>query len=573
MKIVTEEVYSKKSGKLFTRILDIIPGAFVWAVFILNIVLSFFIPDIVAFFIILFNVFWLQKVIRFDYYFVKSFVLLRVWNMFDWFKMTRLLTNKIELENYFQNEKKKFTEMSLRQIYEMNYTLDHFSKLPYLFEVPFLYLQRKASIDFIDSRLNEISRINFDTKYNQVENLYHIVIIPYYNEPYNVLEDTVKKLTIQNYFPQKIILVLATEVASKTGFEFAKKLKKTYQNSFYEVLITRHELKPDEIRGKAANMHYAAEEVYKWIQTRNLDLDLVTLTGCDSDSLFPINYFAMLSYNYVIDQDRFRHYYCGSMSYYANIWEVPFYIRVTNTLFSFVALAAQSKPNLIQISTYSGAFRLFESIGFWSKDVIPEDWNMFFKAVFKYGIEAKTIPLHTRILSDSAGDRTHWKSIVNQYEQVKRWSWGVSENSWLIKKYISTQKSLKDELYILYRGFIAITEHLLWPIYGFVLSIGANIPLWVNKEFSYTVFGRHLPSTISTLLTIITSIFVFVLVLDISLKPSNEKKNNFWGRLLTMLEYIFVPFTGPIFGSLPALDSHTRLMIGKRLEYRVTEKQ
>jgi hypothetical protein len=33
-----------------------------------------------------------------------------------------------------------------------------------------------------------------------------------------------------------------------------------------------------------------------------------------------------------------------------------------------------------------------------------------------------------------------------------------------------------------------------------------------------------------------------------------------------------MPIVGFFFGALPGLDAHTRLMLGKYLEYRITEK-
>ena len=48
-----------------------------------------------------------------------------------------------------------------------------------------------------------------------------------------------------------------------------------------------------------------------------------------------------------------------------------------------------------------------------------------------------------------------------------------------------------------------------------------------------------------------------------------------WGlgrRALSWLQWIALPIVGLIFSNLPALDAQTRLMTGRYLEYRVTEK-
>jgi hypothetical protein len=48
-----------------------------------------------------------------------------------------------------------------------------------------------------------------------------------------------------------------------------------------------------------------------------------------------------------------------------------------------------------------------------------------------------------------------------------------------------------------------------------------------------------------------------------------------WGplrRALSYLQWIGLPFIGIFFSNLPALDAQTRLLTGRYLEYRVTEK-
>jgi hypothetical protein len=42
--------------------------------------------------------------------------------------------------------------------------------------------------------------------------------------------------------------------------------------------------------------------------------------------------------------------------------------------------------------------------------------------------------------------------------------------------------------------------------------------------------------------------------------------------MLSPLEFFLMPIAGFFFSALPGLDAHTRLMLGKYIEYRVTEK-
>ncbi|MBI3955623.1 hypothetical protein HY339_00005, partial [Candidatus Gottesmanbacteria bacterium] len=45
-----------------------------------------------------------------------------------------------------------------------------------------------------------------------------------------------------------------------------------------------------------------------------------------------------------------------------------------------------------------------------------------------------------------------------------------------------------------------------------------------------------------------------------------------WKLPFLYLQWLTLPIVSFFLAALPGLDAHTRLMLGKRLEYRVTEK-
>jgi hypothetical protein len=45
-----------------------------------------------------------------------------------------------------------------------------------------------------------------------------------------------------------------------------------------------------------------------------------------------------------------------------------------------------------------------------------------------------------------------------------------------------------------------------------------------------------------------------------------------WRRVFSPFEFVILPLVGFFFTALPGLDAHTRLMMGRYIEYRVTEK-
>jgi hypothetical protein len=64
-------------------------------------------------------------------------------------------------------------------------------------------------------------------------------------------------------------------------------------------------------------------------------------------------------------------------------------------------------------------------------------------------------------------------------------------------------------------------------------------------------------------------VLVFVENQIVPPRPSNWSPLR---RLLTWVQWFALPIVGIIFSCLPALDAQTRLLTGRYLEYKVTEK-
>lgn len=63
-----------------------------------------------------------------------------------------------------------------------------------------------------------------------------------------------------------------------------------------------------------------------------------------------------------------------------------------------------------------------------------------------------------------------------------------------------------------------------------------------------------------------------IFVIDASNRPAKEGKRSLLSYILQPLEFLLIPVIGFFFSALPGIDAHTRLMLGKYLEYKVTEK-
>lgn len=403
------------------------------------------------------------------------------------------------------------------------------------------------------------------------EKIHHLVIIPEYKEPLSLLRETLSNLTKQDFPHQQISLVLATEKRDPQAGQVSRILKKEFSHDFAHFWVTSHPNIPGEVKGKSSNIAWAGKWVSQKLESLGFDLTKMTVTSCDADSLLHPKYFSYLTWLFLNDQDHDYHFYQAPVMFYNNIWKIPLPGRIINTIGTIFLLAKLSqKERLINFSTYSLSLATVKTVGFWGTDVIPEDYHLFFKTYFKLGEKVSVVPIFLPVLADAAESTSWWRTFINQYEQIKRWAWGVSDDPWVIKNYFLHpeipfwDKTLKI--------FHLLEDHIVWPTNWFILILGGSIPPLLNLSFARTVLGHNLFRLSSLILTFCIIFLIFIIILDIRLKPPRPASFPRWKIPLLYFQWITLPVVGFFLSALPGLDAHTRLMLGRRLEYRVTEK-
>jgi hypothetical protein len=101
---------------------------------------------------------------------------------------------------------------------------------------------------------------------------------------------------------------------------------------------------------------------------------------------------------------------------------------------------------------------------------------------------------------------------------------------------------------------------------------GAAIPLLLNPTFGESTLGQNLPIYASTMLSFALLALAVLIWVEYRIVPPRPSA---WSRLQRWWNYahwLGLPIVGLFFSSLPALDAQTRLLTGRYLEYRVTEK-
>ncbi len=402
--------------------------------------------------------------------------------------------------------------------------------------------------------------------------LSHYFVIPCYKESVSKVGETIKCIVDSDYpWLSKVTIVIACEEREGDAPHKVAELQKQFGHQI-TMIATYHRMTPDEVPGKASNQTWATKNISQLIRSQGKSPEEVLLTIADADSKFPTNYVSYLSYAFLTDQDRYHHFYWAPVLLYNNFWDLSFFVRIQASLSSVVRLAyLLEKDKLIQISTYSSSLKLIEDVGYWDVDIIPEDWHIHLQAFFKYGTKVQTIPLYTIVNGDAVNAGGTISTFVNRYDQERRWAWGVSDIAYTWKRMFETPHIpwLPKISKLLYIAKI----HLLWPTSFFILTVFATITPLVNPEFKRTVMGFILPQVSGFILTVASSMLIVYTIIDIKVRSRLQIKTSPWNVVFLILQWYILPIISFVLSAVPAIDAHTRLLLGKKLIYKVTDKK
>ena len=403
--------------------------------------------------------------------------------------------------------------------------------------------------------------------------VHHIVIIPTYKEPLKTLRRTLLALANQTFPARRIAAVVAFE--ARESIESRREKQRVLKQEFghrLTLLFTVHRLKPDEIIGKSSNERHAAIQAKRaLIDRRGWPLEYTTITSCDADHVYHPQHFAYLAFKFLDSPQRYLRFWQPAVMFYNNFWNLPLLSRVSNTFSTMWNTALLSRPDrLLSCQNYSSSLKLIHQIDYWDPDVVPEDYRIFFKAYYATGGQVEVEPIFLPLYADAAESHNAWQTLYNQYQQLKRWAWGVSDDPYIIKNFLLNPKvRFADKLVRVLR---IIEDHFLWPVNWFVVTVGVMLPSWINPDFARTSIGYLLPQVSSFIMSLAVLCLLVILYIDWRQKPPPPSHFHRWRRWLLPFDFVFMPLAGFVFTALPGLDAHTRLMLGKYLEYRVTEK-
>ncbi len=401
----------------------------------------------------------------------------------------------------------------------------------------------------------------------------HAIIIATYNESREVLEPTIKAVLGSKYDIKKVILILAYEQrGGKAVGAQARALIDEYKGQFlYAEAVEHPEGLPGETAvGKGGNITYTGRVLQNKLQQLAIDPLRVQVTTLDSDNRPHPSYLAALTYTFCLTPNPRLVSYQPIPMFTNNIWDAPAPMRVIATGNSFWMVIQALRPHMLRnFSAHSQSMAALIDTDFWSTRTIVEDGHQFWRTYFRYDGQHEVYPIMVPIYQDAVLADGYRRTLRAQFIQLRRWAWGASDIPYVAVKGFLTKNNLpKTDLFF---KFCRLLEgHISWATAPLILTFSAFIPILFNPDSFAANQLPHIASLIQRIAMVGLVITLFLSFKALPPKPLRYKRHR---NIFMVLQWAFLPITSIVYSSFSALNSQTRLFLGRYLDkFDVTEK-
>lgn len=429
---------------------------------------------------------------------------------------------------------------------------------------------------YFDKHLSNINRYNLEkSDMPRVNDVYNLVIIAAYKESLSVIEPTIKSVLNTSYDNKHLILCLAYE--ERGGEEIdktAKYLENKYKDKFFDFKSIKHPKDlPNEVVGKGGNITYAAKQMSKIIKNQGIKSDKVLVTTLDADNRPHPAYFDYVTYEFIVRPDRLNLSYQPIALFLNNIWDVPAPIRVVASGNSFWNVISTARSYALRnFASHSQPLSSLEDMNFWSTRTVVEDGHQFWRSYFHFNGRYSVVPIHIPVYQDAVLSATFSKTLKDQFIQLRRWAYGVSDIPYVAINVMKRWNYLPKTA-ALYNLFQLIDAHVSQATVSLIVAFGGWLPLLLGMNISHNVVAHHLPVTISFIQRLAMVGLLVTIYLSIKILPIRPKRYSFMRNIGMLLQWMLMPITAIFYASFTALYSQSRLLRGKYFnKFDVTDK-
>ncbi len=542
-----------------SRVLEMVPGTISWAILILPLWLSFSYPWLVAYFVLSFDFYWLCRALWFSGAVIVAHRRIRDVTASDWGERLAALADpaarRASLEQLLATGEPTVSGHAVGVVAGPGSG------------------GRRGSARRTRQEIRDLEAVEALTEPPpSADDLIHLALIPTYTESLDKLRHTVRALAEAEWPADRKICAIITRETDEGGIANVQALQAEFGNAFAEFIHILDPLEPGIVVGKSSAMAWGGRYLYrKLVRERGMDPHRIIVTDLDADYRVHPQYFTYLSWVHLTDPNRETQLYQPIPYFHNNIWQAPMLQRLFAAVLTQLQMWRSVLPEKLQsFGSYSTTLFLVHDVGYWATDAIPEDSRFYWKSYFRYGDRFRAVPLFIPIYGDAVRARGYWRSMAEQYLQARRWAWGVTDIPFVVDNAVRHAEIPWPSRF--WRVLNLFGEHINWAIAPFVVTFGATVPLLINPAFGETTLGQNLPLYASAMLSVALISLAVLVVVEHRIVPQRPSEWGWVQRVMSYLQWVGLPFVGIIFSMVPALDAQTRLLTGRYLEYKVTEK-
>jgi hypothetical protein len=407
------------------------------------------------------------------------------------------------------------------------------------------------------------------------DHIYHVVILPYYEEPLEVIDNTIASFAAAKYDKKSIIIVLAAEErAGESAQKVAHAMKEKYAHQFGNFIITTHPKDlPGEMAGKGSNATYAAEQVRtKVLDPHGIRYNHTIVSIFDIDTVIYPDYFNCLIWHFMTVENPLKSSFQPVPIFNNNMWDAPAISRVVGMSSTFWEMVQQERPErMATFSSHAVSFQALYEIGYWQTNMVNEDSRIYWNLMIANDGKFDVVPMSYPVSMDANVGKNIWRTIVQIYKQHRRWTYGVENFVYLMYHFKKNKRiPLRQRIIVGLQQAEGYWSLVTNPIMLFILGWA---PIFLgSQEFHQTVLSYNLPIMVRDLLILAMFGLVISSIISLTLIPPRPEDKSKLRYFVMATQWILVPATMIIFSAIPGLDAQTRLMFGRYMGFWVTPK-
>ena len=296
---------------------------------------------------------------------------------------------------------------------------------------------------------------------SRVSRLKHLVLMRGYKEPLELMFSTINSLREQTVV-KDLVVVVALEEGSPAHYDQA--FYNEYADTFFDMIVTRHPRgwTAMERPGSCSNSNYAWRAIVQRLHDRGqLDREAMICTSCDTDSVFPANYFECVGHEFLRHKTPHDVIWQAPLFYNLQLDQRPWFVRCTGIMRTAFMCGFLIGQSLNPMSTFSYSVDLLIRCNFIHPFHVMDD---VVHIVTCMKTLRKHVPVELVPIVVVSGPTSGANLREEWYE------WGRQVRRWCIGTMAVYHYFMSKQLRGNFQAWAGFTYHLLFThYYGFIL--------------------------------------------------------------------------------------------------------